>query len=101
MAGNPRYAVFPNAVAMKIKTWFWSVDPEALSIYFDNDRAFRFHASDGYYWDIQELNGLIYIYGVSRPDLEAVAARAGRVPLYPPRTQVRQAAIGRKSYTGQ
>ena len=91
--------MFPNAIAMKIKTWFWSVDPEALSIYFDNNRAFRFHASDGYHWGIQELDGLIYIYGVSRP--EDVAARAERVPLNPPRTQVGSGEIGRNSYTRQ
>ena len=96
MAGIPRYAFFPNAVAMKIETCFWSIDPDALPLHFHNDSAFGFHASDGYYWDIQEIDGLLFICGVSSPDLEDIAAREGRVPLNPPRTQVRRAEIGRK-----
>ena len=79
MAATPRFAVFPNAERIRIKHWFRSIDPEALSIYFLNDRAFRFYASDGYYWDIREENGLIYIYGVSLSVFQDVVDRAGHV----------------------
>ena len=85
MAATPTFAVFSNAERIRIKHWFRSVDPEALSIYFVNDRAFRFYASDGYYWDIQEDNGLVYIYGVSLAVFQDVAARAGHVSYQPPR----------------
>ena len=77
MAGLPRYVIFPNHLSLRITKWFESVSPEALSVYFANGRTYLFYAAERIYWDIQENNGLLFVYGCNWAVIKEVATATG------------------------
>ena len=79
MGAPQKYLVFGDAMCIKFKTWFWSVRPQYINVFFENGRCFQFSEDEGFKWEIQEADGLIFMHGWTQSVLSEVRERAGRL----------------------
>ena len=79
MAAPQKYLVFGDAMCIKFRTWFWSVRPQYINVFFENGRCYQFREDEGFRWEIKENDGLIMMHGWTQSVLAEVRERAGRL----------------------